>query len=113
MRKSVHDHDTYRYLELQNPQYTDWEITTIFYSACKLVDAQLVKNTKKRPSNHAERNRLVRTKFFEIHKEYYLLYRLSIMSRYDRNVGSGDKANALKWYRVIKSNLVGRTDDHE
>ena len=49
MRKSIHDYDVYEYLGLKNPQYLDWEITLIFYSACKFLDAALLKNGKKSP----------------------------------------------------------------
>ena len=112
MRKSIHNYDTYKYLELKNPQYLDWEITTIFYSACKLVDEQLVKKNIK-PSSHTQRNRLVMTKFSKICQEYRLLYQLSRMPRYGPRVRSSDKANALKWYSVIKSDLAGRAGPHE
>ena len=111
MRKSIHDYGVYEYLELKNPQYLDWEITLIFYSAGKFLDAALLKNGKKRPSNHVQRNRLVKTEFPAISNEYNMLYRLSIESRYERDVGSRDKSNALKLYRAIKSNLAHDESD--
>ena len=106
MQRSVHNHNTYKYLELENPQYVDWEVTTVFYSACKLVDAQILQNNKRKPSNHLERNRLVKTEFPAIFEEYKYLYKLSISARYERDVDSGDKAHALNWYSTITNYLT-------
>ena len=106
MGKSIHDYEVYEYLGLKNPQYLDWEITLIFYSACKFLDAEILKNGKKKPSNHVQRNRLVKTEFPAIYNQYSMLYKLSIVSRYVRDVEPGDKSDALKWYRAIKSNFA-------
>ena len=106
MRQSIHNYDAHKYLELKNPQYVDWEINTIFYSACKLLDAHLVQNNRAKPSNHHKRGRLVEAEFPAISEEYQNLYELSMVSRYERSVGSDNKAHALKWYRVITDNFA-------
>ncbi len=111
MRKSIHDYGVYEYLELKNPQYVDWEITLIFYSACKFLDAEILKSGKKKPLNHVQRNRLVKIEFPAISHKYNVLYRLSITSRYMHDVGSRDKSDALKLYRAIKSNFAQDASD--
>ena len=106
MQQSSHNYDAYKHIELANPKYIDWEINMLFYSACKLVDARLIRDNRAKPSNHRERNISVRTEFHSISKEYRRLYELSIASRYERSVDSEDKTHALEWHRAITNNLA-------
>ena len=64
------------------------------------------KKREKKPLNHVQRNRLVKTEFPAISNKYNTLYRLSIESRYERDVEPSDKSDALEWCRAIKSNLA-------
>ena len=102
-QQSIHNYKVYKYLERESPLYIDWEITLIFYSSCKLLDAQIIKSKKLKPSNHFERNRMVKIEFPAIYKEYNHLYDISKISRYDRSVDSANKANALKWHHAIEN----------
>ena len=102
-QQSTHNYNVYEYLERESPLYIDWEIILIFYSSCKFLDAQIIKSKKPEPSNHFERNRLVETEFPATNKEYHQLYDISKISRYDRCVGSADKANALNWHHAIEN----------
>ena len=99
-QKSSHNFDVYKYLNQKNPHYVDWEINAIFYSACKLMDAYLIKNFGFKPNNHKSRNIEVR-KISQIKDDYLNLYHLSQQSRYDEDVVEEDKQDAITWYNSI------------
>ena len=64
------------------------------------------KNGKKKALKPCPKKQVVKTEFPAISNQYNILYRLSIESRYERDVGSRDKSNALKLYHAIKSNFA-------
>ena len=112
-QQCIHNYKVYKHLKRESPLYIDWEITLIFYSSCKFLDAQIIKSKKLKPSNHFERNRMAETEFPAINKEYRQLYDISKVSRYDRSVGSADKANALNWPHAIENAFTSHVDDHD
>lgn len=58
-QKSRHNYETYEYLNRKSPDYADWEVISLFYSACKLVDACRIRDGKTKLSNHMKRNSMV------------------------------------------------------
>ena len=103
-QKSAHNYGVYLYLNLKSPDYVDWEVILLFYSACKMIDAYFIKNGYRKPENHMERNRMVRTILVKIAKEYGKLYDLSKTARYDADVDARarDEAVALHAYIACK-----------
>ena len=103
--QSARNYDTYEYLRRESPSYVDWEITTIFYSACKMVDAYLIKKGHPRPASHKRRNRMVRNNLKAISKEYSNLYRVSRVARYDKRMQVSDRDRAAAWHAFIADKL--------
>ena len=112
-QKSAHNYDAYRYLRRKSPRYVDWEIIAIFYSACKMVDACLMEMGHDRPTNHKRRNDLVRSVLQMISDEYMNLYQLSIIARYEDDVGTSDRDDARAWHATIAKKLSCRSRNAE
>ena len=109
-QKSRHNHNTYRYLKHKNPRYADWEVILLFYSACKLIDAYFIIHEGRKPRHHLERNTMVEDYLPEISGEYSILYDLSRIARYDRDLPTSDMARAATLYRHIAGKLSPRVN---
>lgn len=81
--QSKHNIDSNRYLTKANPDYRDWEITTLFYSAVHIVNTYFLLAAKKSPNTHQQRKKLVESELYPIYSAYYSLEHLSRKSRYD------------------------------
>lgn len=106
--RSTNNINAQSHLKQAHPIYSDWEVTTIFYSALHLVDAYVIKVIPPRPADHTERNRLVRNNpiLKKIRAEYDRLYILCRSARYDRNVTEQEVTDALTDYNTIKAYLL-------
>jgi len=104
--KSIHNFQTFQYLNQKNPTYLDWEIIVIFYSSCKLVDAFLISNHNTKPSDHFQRGRLIRSHIRQIWSSYRNLLILSKTARYDADVIDSDRIDALNWHAQISNVLT-------
>lgn len=99
--QSDHNKDTQKYLAQETPHYIDWEINTIFYSSCKLVDAYLIKHGFGKPPDHIHRRRMVRRELNPIRGAYKKLELLSKQSRYDGPVNQQNVNTAITWHTII------------
>ena len=108
-QKSIHNYNACEYLRRESPTYIDWEITTIFYSACKLVDAHFIKRGRRKPSSHRQRNEMVKKHLHAVKDEYEELFGLSIIARYEGDVRQSDRDKATEWHRIIVDGLSSDT----
>lgn len=104
-QKSAHNYCVYLYLNLKSPDYVDWEVILLFYSACKMIDAYFIKNGYDKPNNHVQRNRMVKTILPTIEKEYSKLYDLSRTARYEADVDARARDDAVALHARITSKL--------
>ena len=61
--------------------FPDWYATVAFYKALHLVE-MLLRKKKKRSNNHVVRNRVLRTEFLAVWRDYKTLYSFSRLARY-------------------------------
>ena len=80
--QSKHNIDSNRYLVKANPDYPDWEITTLFYSAIHIVNAYLFLAVSKVPKSHYKRKELIKLELNSIYRDYCSLETLSQKARY-------------------------------
>ena len=97
----------YEYLKRESPAYVDWEITALFYSACKLVDAYFVEIGREPPSSHIQRNMMVDDLLKAVKKQYRKLYDLSRTARYKKIVRVSDRNRAI----ILHAHIVDRLSD--
>lgn len=111
-RKSNHNYDVYEYLKRKSPAYVDWEITALFYSACKLVDAYFVESGHEPPSSHVQWNVMVDNLLKDIKKQYGKLYDLSRTARYKKIVRIYDRDKAIRLHAHIVNRLSDRRNQN-
>lgn len=104
--KSQHNINTFEYLKKGTPEYLDWEINTLFYASCKMVDAYMIKIHHESPRHHRHRGELIELHLPQIESEYDNFYELSKHSRYQEDVIEADKSDALSYYGAIKTELI-------
>ena len=91
--------------------YTEPEITTLFYSALHMVDRYLILVKKFKPKTHYERRRKIRSQLKDISEEYSSLERLSKMARYQKShhdLKSDDEKMAVECHDKIVSFVQGK-----
>jgi hypothetical protein len=73
-----------RFVRSIAPQFRDWQINVIFYTALHAVDAALA-HLGVQVSDHSNRNEQVKTNlsFAAVRSQYMDLYRISRITRYD------------------------------
>jgi len=105
--QSNHNKDTSDFLNTQNPNHIDWEITTLFYAALHRVDNYFRNNGPRIPTNHPERKRLVRQELPNAYSAYHMLFTLSIRARYiaGLNLQEPERALAANSYAALTANL--------
>ena len=106
--QSNHNKDTSDFLNTQNPNYIDWEITTLFYAALHRVDNYFKNNGPRIPTDHQERNRLVRQELpTVVYSAYHKLFVLSLRARYSvgLNMQEPERGLAVNSYAVLTTNL--------
>ena len=94
-------------MERESPKYTDWEITTMFYSALHLVSEHLKRHGVDVPSSHKQMAKVLSVRLPRISTPYSSLLQLSWNARY----GGYDsvkycKSNAVEYYVQIKDGLL-------
>lgn len=105
--KSQHNFNTYAFLNEANPTYTDWEITTLFYSILHLVDAYLYKQQVGLITNHMRRKEYVKQYMSSIYCEYLRLEELSKQARYKCSIMSKkERDEAFKLYNTIRKKIL-------
>ena len=70
-----------------------------------MVDVHLMEMGHDRPTNHKCRNDMVRSVLQVISDEYMNLYQLSIIARYEDDVGASDRDDAYTWHVMIARKL--------
>jgi hypothetical protein len=104
--KNVHNLKVSSHLRVRNPEFVDWEVTSIFYAAVQLVDAYIAKNDPANfPDRHYKRNLWIQKNLSTIHPTYMKLFALSQASRYDTDMTEFDRTDAMKWYNMIEPTL--------
>ena len=104
VEQSKHNIDSNRYLAKANPDYRDWEITTLFYSAIHLVNAYFLLATNKKPNTHDKRKKLIESELNSIYRDYYSLECLSRKARYEptyQNLTPEEVNKAIDCYNAI------------
>ena len=109
--KKQHDYDTNQLLNSYTPNYSDWEVITLFYSAMHYVDAAISKLRSSglnvpEPKKHEVRNKIV-VKFFKtIANDYKMLYHISRWARYEEvKIDSNILKTAISSYNNVVRNL--------
>ena len=91
------------------PEYTEWEIVALFYSALHHVEAYFDMQGGYHSGSHRERNRIIRdsTEFRAIARDYMRLYNLSIIARYELEHFSMDRVRRIEMneYAAIKRHV--------
>ena len=64
------------------PEYDDWSITSMFYSALHLINAYCLARDIPLPNSHHARKEIVKNRLPQIREEYENLFDLSMQSRY-------------------------------
>ncbi len=64
-----------------NESFTDWKITSLFYSAVHIIDAH-AKSENEQFEEHRERFDFIRRRMRSIYSDFQLLYDYSLESRY-------------------------------
>jgi hypothetical protein len=91
INKRQHDLDTSTLLSRNSPNYLDWEVVTLFYSALHYVDSAICKKRLTgvpipEPSDHKHRRKLVVKHFRPIATDYSTLEGISRWARYQEVV---------------------------
>jgi hypothetical protein len=86
--KRLHDLDTSNLLSSNSPNYLDWEVITLFYSALHYVDCAICKKRLAgapvpEPVDHKHRRKLVVKHFRPIATDYSMLESISQWARYE------------------------------
>lgn len=111
-RKSQSQHNivTQVYLQNKHPEYTDWEITSIFYASLQLVDEYFRNKISRVPYSHKIRTPLVKSSSLNpIYPEYHKLVMLSQKSRYKTHhstLTSNERNAAFSYYEKIKQFIL-------
>jgi len=109
INQSSHNVITNQYLRQKNPDYKDWEITSLFYSAVHLVNSYFILIKQKIPRSHKTRNRWVENELQQIFDEYDSLYWLSRRSRYDtehQNLTSDEEKEAQQCFLAVQQFIL-------
>ena len=104
--QSIHNHGAQQHMS-KSPQYADWEITSLFYSALHTVDEYLLSIGKK-PRNHQTRDRMVDENIPHAYQDYYDLYNLCLKVRYETSytdVSEEDRKTAIYLHNSIRQKL--------
>ena len=104
-KQCLRNENVQTYLSLKNPNFIDWEITTIFYASLQVVDDYLLSNHSLIPANHFERIRHVRNLIPTIRSDYNNLKMLSEKARYISAVLPPELTAAKQYYGNIKNAL--------
>ena len=90
------------YLQIKTPQYRDWEVITLFYSALHLVERYCEVHGITIPKSHNEREETVSKWLDFIIVDYLNLYTLSKNARYESRINSTDLIDAQAYYSTIE-----------
>lgn len=105
--QSAHNKKTHDFLATEAPEYSDWQITTLFYSALHSFNRHFELEGVEIPDRHGKRLALINRKLPSIREAYKNLQMLSEQSRYGGRDEADDSAvkSALKSYREIMDRL--------
>ena len=82
-KQSDYNRRFYEWLHKVRPRdMHDWKVNALLYSGLHRAKYQLVKQTRRAPETHAERNRRVRHELPRVFDDYRDLYMASIRARY-------------------------------
>ena len=106
--QSAHNKKAHDFLGAGYPEYLDWQITTLFYSALHLFNRHFALRGIKMPKNHRERFKLIERQLPSMSKAYLRLKSLSEQSRYGgrAEVTARSLKSALESYSEIVKQLA-------
>ena len=95
-------------LDTFEPEYTEWEVVILFYSALHHIEAYMDMREGCHSDNHSQRNRYIRKTedFREIWPAYSYLYRISINARYEAMTFTAEEI------RVLEANQFDQIKQH-
>ena len=95
-------------LDTFEPEYTEWEVVILFYSALHHIEAYMDMREGRHSDNHSQRNRYIRETedFREIWPAYSYLYRFSINARYEAMTFTAEEV------RVLEANQFSQIRQH-
>jgi len=101
IHKKQHDKDTNSLLVIHSPNYSDWEVITLFYSAMHHVDAAICKIRSTgiqipEPIDHKHRRKIVAKHLGRVATEYGMLESISQWARYQEVAISNEIVDAAK-----------------
>ena len=94
--------------QISPTKYTDWEITTLFYSALHIINEYFFQHGIPLPDKHEQRGPLIRSTLSQIYPEYQKLFISSIRTRYLVNHNSikpQEVQDAINYFNTISSHV--------
>ena len=106
--QSAHNKNAFDFLATKAPEYTDWQITMLFYAALHSANRHFEMNGIEVPTNHNKRFKVIKDRLPTIVKAYKNLQTLSERSRYVGRSKVDDVAmeSALESYCQIVNRLA-------
>ena len=106
--QSAHNKKAHDFLGSGYPEYLDWQITTLFYSALHLFNHHFALRGIKMPDNHRARTRAIERELPSTLKAYLGLKSLSEQSRYGgrAEITARSLKSALELYSEIAKRLA-------
>ncbi len=107
--KSINNKNTLHYLNQKTPDYIEWEVIVIFYTALHLVNDYLHKNGIEFEKNHKGRKKAVKKELTDLYDSYVKLFDVSIRARYypTANITEKIRNTCRKRLSEIESKLSG------
>ena len=106
--QSAHNKNAHDLLGTRSPEYLDWQITALFYSALHSFNHHFELRGIRKPENHRQRSRLIARELPSTYDEYRNLKSLSEQARYGGRVEINDRSmeSAFESYRKIVKRLA-------
>ena len=105
--QSAHNKNAFDFLATKAPEYTDWQITMLFYAALHSANRHFEMKGIEVPTNHNKRLKVMKDRLPTMVEAYKNLQTLSEQSRYGGRGEVDDVAmkSALKSYAEIMDRL--------
>ena len=106
--QSAHNKNAHDLLGTRSPEYLDWQITALFYSALHLFNHHFELRGIRKPENHRQRSRLIAHELPSTYDEYRNLKSLSEQARYGgrAEITASSIRTAVKSYSEIVKHLA-------
>lgn len=106
--QSAHNKNAHDLLGTRSPEYPDWQITALFYSALHLFNHHFELRGIRKPENHRQRYRLIARELPHTAKDYTKLKSLSEQARYGgrAEISASSIRTAVKSYSEIVKHLA-------